>query len=76
MSGASSHARACEQAFSGLWHERASEADILYTLCSASEFSQMKVREEEMEEIEETAEMEDMVEMVEMEEVEEIDGGG
>ena len=53
MSGASSHARACEQAFSGLWHERASEADILYTLCSASEFSQMKVREEEMEEMEE-----------------------
>jgi len=53
LSGASSHARACEQAFSGLWHERASEADILYTLCSASEFSQMKVREEEMEEMEE-----------------------
>lgn len=41
------------EAFSEQWHERASEADILHTLCSASEFANMKVREEEMEEMEE-----------------------
>ncbi len=32
------------ESFSELWHERASEADILHTLCSASEFKNMKVR--------------------------------
>jgi hypothetical protein len=31
------------EAFSEQWHERASEADILHTLCSASEFANMKV---------------------------------
>jgi len=40
------------ETFSELWHANCTEADIVQTICSASEFGQMKVREEEMEELE------------------------